>query len=136
MRARLPLSLLSSLLLSGCVIVFDAPEPADPAPDPSPPPSPPTGTQARQAFDRDVYPILLADCAACHAAKSPPPSGFGFIVPGDPDATYELVKASGFLTADPYASRLLTKGLHDGPPLQGDEIEQIRRWLDLEAAGL
>src|SRR5689334_1080631 len=105
-------TLLSSLLLlvGGCVIVLDNPEPSDPGGDPKPTPPPATRTQAQQAFDRDVYPILMADCASCHAGEPMMPGGgLGFIAPGDPEKTYELVRASGFLTSDPDSSRLLTK---------------------------
>jgi hypothetical protein len=135
-RAMRAGTLLSSLLLlaGGCVIVLDTTEPPEPGGG-GPPPPPPTESQARQAFDRDVYPILVAECGSCHSASPQPTSGWVFLAPGDLDKSYELVKSMVFVS-EPDASRLLTKGTHAGPPLKPGEANAIRNWLDLEAAGL
>lgn len=122
-------TLLSSMLLlvGGCVIVLDNSDPPDPPT--------PTQSQARQAFERNVYPILVKDCAGCHDASRPSSSGYGFLVAGDVDRSYELVMTV-VLLSEPDASRLLTKGIHAGPTLTPDEAIAIRKWLDLEQAGL
>ena len=122
--------LLTSLLLlaGGCVIVLDTtePEPVDP---PTQPPS-----QARQAFERDVYPTLVANCASCHAADPKSPSGYAFVVPGNVDKSHEAVM-SVVLLSEPDASRLLTKGIHAGPGFTPEQANRILKWLDLEASG-
>ena len=128
--------------LVGCAGDGVADDPAAPSEDGSP------GTVDAVDFARDVQPIFDANCS-CHLSFSAPQgmvlqegasynslvgvpstanSSFLRVVPGDPDASYLLV------TIDDDAERVdervgdrMPRGL---PPLSGDDVATIRRWID------
>ena len=84
-------------------------------------------TAAQQNFETQVYPGLSGTCAGCHAA-APNPVLFG----ADAASSYTAFKGLGFDKAN---STLLTKGLHEGPALTGDQTNAINAWIALEGQG-
>jgi cytochrome c553 len=55
---------------------------------------------------------------------------------GPPDPYTSAVKYPGIVVSDPGASILLTKGRHEGPPLQDPLLTQVEQWLAAEAQAL
>jgi hypothetical protein len=90
----------------------------------------------RIEFNRDVRPIFLAHCTACHggvkqaaelslvyAEQVLPPGGW-VVEPGDPDGS-ELLRR--VMSDDP--DERMPPAEH-GPPLDEDEIARLRRWIE------
>jgi uncharacterized membrane protein len=92
------------------------------------------------SYQKDVAPILAANCASCHVPGQP-----GYIVSGFDLASYDsLMKGTKFgqvvIPGDPLTSALVMliegradpslKMPHgDAKPLAKDEIKTIRRWV-------
>ena len=93
-----------------------------------------TAQIARAAFDDDVAPLLQGFCGACHSAAD----SVGFMAP-NPDM-YSSVTTWPLLVdlENHSSSRLLSKGVHDGPAWTADQRAVIGDWLGLEtiAAGV
>jgi hypothetical protein len=80
-------------------------------------------------FDEDVNPILSLRCHACHDAGLLGAPAFGHTA-----ASYQAYKGGLLLDcADPAASLLIAKGMHDGPAFTDEEIPRIESWLELWA---
>ena len=127
------------LLASGCV-TFDPIGPDDP-PEP---PKPPGGDgsngsgstiEAREAFTKEVHPILSQQCGTCHTEGGP--GGAVGWFRDDPDETYDtLLTTHASLLGEPRfsaAAPLITApqrlGLGFYTP---EQIERILRWFELE----
>jgi len=85
---------------------------------------------ALESFDKEVMPILSANCAACHATM--PNVDF---MKSEPDARERMMEWPDLvnLTA-PSDSLLLNKGSHEGPALTIDQATVILGWIQLERA--
>ena len=93
-----------------------------------------TAQIARAAFDSDVAPLLEGFCAACHSAAD----SVGFMAP-DPDMYSSVTTWPLLIDLENHSSsRLLSKGVHDGPAWTADQRAIIGDWLGLEtiAAGV
>jgi hypothetical protein len=105
-----------------------------PAADAAPPES-----KAEQLF-RALQTNLVATCGgtdgACHVNGSFL-NGQTPVWLGAPDAYVSAKAYPGIITADPYASKLLLKGPHEGPSFAGPNADlgtQVTAWLTEEAA--
>ena len=80
-------------------------------------------------FDEVVDPILDLRCHSCHDLGVLGSPAFGHTA-----ASYQAYKGGLLLDcADPPASLLVAKGLHDGPAFTGDETARMESWLHLWA---
>lgn len=80
-------------------------------------------------FGDVVDPILRVRCHSCHDVGLLDAPAFGHTA-----ASYQAYKAGLLLDcADPAASLLIAKGLHDGPAFTDAEVVEIESWLDLWA---
>jgi hypothetical protein len=89
---------------------------------------------ARAAFESDVVPLLDGFCAACHSGTD----SIGFMSP-DPDMYASVMSFPNLVDLETHgSSRLLSKGVHDGPAWTADQRLIIEDWLGLEtvAAGV
>ena len=121
-RIRFPILLLTVALAAGCRM--------------------PPGPEAQPvSFSSDVYPILQANCHKCHL----PPDGEGYRASGLSMRTYaDLMQGTRYgPVVDPGDSRrsvliMLVEGRagrsmrmpHNGAPLDGRDIEILKRWID------
>lgn len=88
---------------------------------------------AIESFDKDVMPILSANCAACHATM--PNVDF---LKSEPDPRQRMMEWPDLVDLQaPSDSLLLNKGSHEGPALTVDQSAVILEWIQLErvAAG-
>ena len=88
---------------------------------------------ALESFDKQVMPILGANCAACHATMA----NVDFLK-AEPDARQRMMAWPDLVVlASPSDSLLLNKGSHEGPALTVDQSAVILEWIQLErvAAG-
>jgi hypothetical protein len=87
---------------------------------------------------RELYPELDKACGeGCHAEGVSGGNPPRFLA--KPDPYRSIREASGLVIADPSASRLVNKGAHAGPALEGDLQglrDKVTRWLLMEAAAL
>lgn len=89
---------------------------------------------AKSLFSDKVLPLLEAKCAACHSGGYDLAPAF---LKADPDVYTVLKGSTGIVNfSDPSASRLLTKGRHEGPPWAKEEAEVIAEWLSKEVEAL
>lgn len=80
-------------------------------------------------FSDVVDPILRVRCHSCHDVGLLDAPAFGHTA-----ASYQAYKAGLLLDcADPAASLLVAKGLHDGPAFTDAEVVEIESWLELWA---
>ncbi|HEU5057860.1 MAG TPA: hypothetical protein VFU21_15115 [Kofleriaceae bacterium] len=88
---------------------------------------------ALESFDKQVMPILSANCAACHATM--PNVDF---LKSEPDPRQRMMEWPDLVDLQaPSDSLLLNKGSHEGPALTVDQSAVILEWIQLErvAAG-
>jgi len=97
----------------------------------------PAQAKARQAFLTKALPVLSTNCNVCHDGSR---ENIGFMA-GDADlAKHDTLMAyePAVVNLDsPGSSRLVTKGQHEGPPLDGTQTAALLEWLqaEKEAAG-
>ena len=122
---RLSIGMLSVVALVGCTGLIDNGNGGTGADSPA------VHTAKAKWLD-EAYPIFQANCTACHAGSM---AGVGFLVgTAAPDIRDTLL---GFdpqvvdLDA-PESSRVLTKGLHDGPALLADQASALLDWVEAE----
>jgi hypothetical protein len=92
----------------------------------------PQQQKARQKWQQNVLPMLRQDCVACHDGSR---AGVGFLVGDDDFAIRETL-----LSFEPPVvnldvasnSQIVTKGLHEGPPLTDDDTSKLLDWLYAE----
>jgi hypothetical protein len=125
---RLPmvrLTVTSSLLaMVGCTGLIDVPEATK-------------AEQARQLWVSSALPALKsaeANCLTCHGGATPRPM-VDFMVGDDDLKIREKVMAFDppVVSLDaPQSSRLINKGQHEGPPIVGDQKNDVLEWLQAE----
>jgi hypothetical protein len=85
---------------------------------------------ALESFDKEVMPILSANCAACHATM--PNVDF---LKSEPDARQRMMEWPDLVDLQsPSDSLLLNKGSHEGPALTIEQSAVILEWIQLERA--
>ena len=93
----------------------------------------PTDPSARQAFDRNVYPILSTKCGFCHDETSPVLP----FVDSDPAGAYDFIKAVPAILGTPLYSTNATLLSSPDPtdPYTAAQLATIEDWLALERTG-
>lgn len=136
--------LISSLLFAGCDTGMITPDDDDSGPggdagvDALPPmdtgpggDAGPSGDDPRALYERDVHPQMLADCAVCHEPGGVARYAFINTPVDDYAAAFAL---SGFVDLmNPEQSRILAKGVHDGPAWRPEQHDAILNWIEAEA---
>lgn len=85
---------------------------------------------ALESFDKEVMPILQANCAACHATM--PNVDF---LKSEPDPRQRMMEWPDLVKIEsPSESLLLNKGSHEGPALTVDQSALVLEWIQLERA--
>jgi hypothetical protein len=92
----------------------------------------PIAADVMREFLERVAPILggtdgrSGSCGPCHAI----PGGIGpaFLAP-DPDMLTTLLHYPGLIGASPEASRLYTRGRHEGPELAASDASVVAQWI-------
>lgn len=124
------------LLASGCV-TFDPIGEDDPTPKPPEGSNgsnePPASTQAREAFTREVHPILAQQCGSCHRDSAGTEGWFR----DDPDEAYDtLLTTHESLLGMPrfnIGAPLLTAPQRVGLGFYtADQVQRILHWFELE----
>jgi cytochrome c553 len=87
---------------------------------------------ARAKWVNDALPVLRTNCISCHNGSRPM---VGFLVGGEDFAIHDTLV--GFTPAvvnleAVSSSRILTKGLHDGPQLGAEQSSALLVWLQAE----
>jgi len=92
---------------------------------------------ARRLWDEKAYPLLNSACSGCHATMP----NIDFLNPAGVDLTLDTYGIREHLVSfapsvinleAPPSSRILTKGLHDGPELTATEISDLLEWVRAE----
>jgi len=86
-------------------------------------------TRAEQAWMNLAYPVFARDCVNCHTDT------VGFLAGSTPFEIRESLltwQPPVVDVSNPTSSRILTKGLHDGPALTAQETSDILSWLQAE----
>lgn len=125
------------VLLAGCVS-FEPGAPSDPTPEPTGGGGSGSGSgsggntalERRQAFDQDVYPILMDKCSGCHAYDAPIGTSLNFVELVDPAKAYDLMKSFSALLGQPLFSLLLQQPTFS--EYSPDEEAAIEHWIALE----
>jgi mono/diheme cytochrome c family protein len=92
-------------------------------------------TQQRNAlakWQNEAFPVLRDNCATCHNGSR---VGVGFLVGATQDDIHDQLVAYEPAVVNleaPKSSRILSKGLHDGPELTPDQSSSILQWLQAE----
>lgn len=84
---------------------------------------------AHQKWQENALPVLRKDCISCHDGSR---AHVGFLIGGDDFAIHDALMGFQPSVVDldtASNSPIVTKGLHDGPPLAADEIAQVLDWL-------
>lgn len=90
------------------------------------------GDVARTTWVDKAAPVLLTNCVACHNGSRPNINfleGSGDLVIRDTLLAFEPAVVN--LDA-PASSRLLTKGIHDGPALLASQASDVLEWIQAE----
>lgn len=85
-------------------------------------------TSATTVFTGEVYPAVQRTCGSCHLTGT---GGAPIFFGADATSSYSQFKAKGYHLAN---SRLVTKGVHNGPALTADQRAAIDKWVAAEAA--
>lgn len=89
---------------------------------------------ARRIWTEKALPQLQANCVVCHDGTRP---NIGFLVgTGDLDKRDAILAyAPAVVNLDaPSSSRLMTKGLHEGPALDSTQSSDLLEWVNAEKA--
>lgn len=89
----------------------------------------PEQSEARRAWLQEAQPVLSQNCSACHNGSR---AGVGFLGAGDPLAQRDQLLANDPVVVNltaPQSSRLLTKGLHEGPALTAAQASAVLQWV-------
>jgi hypothetical protein len=87
---------------------------------------------ARETWAISAYPVFRDNCVTCHGGSRPMVE---FLRGGTIDSVYDTIKSHDppVMNVDaPGSSRVLSKGLHDGPALTGEQSFAILTWLQAE----
>jgi len=91
---------------------------------------------ARAKWQSEALPVLQQNCATCHNGSR---AMIGFLI-----GTKDLDIRDSLMKYDPpvvnldatKSSRIVTKGLHDGPALTSEQLTALLDWLDAEHEAL
>ena len=89
----------------------------------------PEQAEARRAWLQEAQPVLAQNCIACHNGSR---AGIGFLEGGDALAMRDDLLANDPVVVNltaPQSSRVLTKGLHEGPALTAAQTSSILQWV-------
>jgi mono/diheme cytochrome c family protein len=89
----------------------------------------PEQTAARTAWLEEAQPVLAQNCEVCHNGSRP---GVGFLEGADPLAQRDDLLAHDPVVVNltaPQSSRILTKGLHEGPALSPSQTSSVLQWI-------
>jgi hypothetical protein len=119
--------LLCTVIAAGCTTTPPHSEPASPGSGTATPPN------IEDWLDQAEPALQAAGCIACHGqATSAAP---GFMAGATALDLRETLLDSGLIDlADPAASMLLNKGVHEGPPFTSDDLIVLIAWISAEAA--
>jgi mono/diheme cytochrome c family protein len=87
---------------------------------------------AKAQWETDAYPVLQTNCGVCHAGQR---VGVNFLGGATADEAKAMIMAyqPPVINFDaPGSSRVLSKGLHDGPELTAAQSSSILQWLQAE----
>lgn len=87
---------------------------------------------AREKWLNDALPVFRTNCMTCHNGSR---AGVGFLVGADDLAIHDTLMNFQPAVVNLEAassSRVLTKGLHDGPQLTADQSAALLLWLEAE----
>ncbi|NVB79138.1 MAG: hypothetical protein HOV81_12125 [Kofleriaceae bacterium] len=80
----------------------------------------------------EALPALSSTCAACHGGSGQV-AGIDFLAGSSSEEIRQTLIASGVIDfANPYASRILTKGIHEGPWFSAEQVDAILAWIESE----
>jgi mono/diheme cytochrome c family protein len=80
----------------------------------------------------EALPALTSTCAACHGG-SMHVAGLDFLAGSSSEEIRQTLLASGVIDFDdPYSSRILTKGVHEGPWFTAEQVDAILAWIESE----
>jgi hypothetical protein len=77
-----------------------------------------------------VHPALSQVCTSCHNQDNQ--VGAPAFLDFDAELSYQILKSYPNVIAQPVDSILMTKGVHSGPALSGDQSEVVAKWLTME----
>lgn len=127
---RLTVGAMALVMMAGCTgLIDDTVLPTDLEKDEA---------NARRLWDEKAWPILELQCAGCHAGTMP---NIDFISAIGADVTMNTYAIREKLVTfaptvvnleTPPSSRILTKGLHDGPELSTADISDLLEWVRAE----
>lgn len=89
----------------------------------------PAQAEARRAWLQEAQPVLAQNCSACHNGSRP---GVGFLEGADPLAQRDDILANDPVVVNltaPQSSRVLTKGLHEGPAFTAAQTSSVLQWI-------
>jgi hypothetical protein len=87
---------------------------------------------ALQAWEQKALPVLRQDCMTCHNGSRP---NVGFLIGDDDVAIHDTLMAfqPAVVNLDAASSsQIVTKDLHEGPPLTPEELPKLLDWLFAE----
>jgi hypothetical protein len=87
---------------------------------------------AREYFDTNVYPLLMAKCGSCHMETIAPPLGF---IDGDPSTAYDSIKTTDVVGDYSVNAPVVRPGTRHFD-YSSAELETILEWLRLEREAL
>lgn len=124
---RLTVASLALLAMVGCTGLIDDGGSGDLSPE---------EVRARQLFSEKALPRLNESCTVCHNGSR---MGIGFVEGTSDGAMREALLAFTPTVVNitaPQSSRLLTKGLHEGPALTAQQASDILEWVQAEKAAV
>lgn len=122
---RLTVASLALLVMVGCTGLIDDGGSGDLTPE---------EVKARQLFAEKALPRINESCTVCHNGSR---MGIGFVEGTSDGAMREALLAFTPTVVNitaPQSSRLLTKGLHEGPALTAQQASDILEWIQAERA--
>lgn len=117
-----------ALLATACTGLIDEYDgPGDPTPD---------EREAKRLWLEKAEPVLTANCASCHASLAGQDFLAGTVLDGATEEQKLAVKEKlvsfdpGVVNlVSPKSSRLIQKGLHDGPEMTATQISDVLEWM-------
>jgi mono/diheme cytochrome c family protein len=89
----------------------------------------PEQAAAREAWVSEAQPVLAQNCSACHNGSR---AGIGFLEGADAMAQRADLLAHDPIVVNltaPQSSRILTKGLHEGPAFTAAQLSAVLQWI-------
>jgi hypothetical protein len=89
----------------------------------------PEQAEAKRTWVAEAQPVLAQNCSACHNGSR---ANIGFLIGNDPLSQRDALLAYDppvVNTTAPASSRLITKGLHEGPAFTASQTATVLDWL-------